>query len=151
MPHYTVQEEERVKEAIVLGLQEGSSLRKLCSLEGMPDKLTVLRWSEADNAFATRCARARIAWVESEAESLIELADNLGIPPDHKKYMISTRQWYAAKIIPKVYGDRLTVTNQVDDARAFEAFGAALADAGISEEQTAKVLEYTAQHLQALK
>lgn len=152
---YTTEEVEAYKAEIVERLEKASLVQILKSPredeDSWPAYSTVMLWQSQDADFRRECAHAREAFIESEADSIVAIADDTSIPSDHKKYMISAREWTASKRAPHKFGDRLTIENKIDDARAFEAFGAALADAGISEEQTQKVLDLTAQHLQALK
>ena len=53
-----------------------------------------------------RTLQARIA---GEADALVELSDDRSIPADDRRLMLDTRKWVASKLLPKVYGDRLTV------------------------------------------
>jgi len=94
------------KDTVCHFLAQGISLVRICQAEELPDRATVNRWMESDAEFATRCARAREDAAEAEAQRLIEIADDLEIPPDHKKHMISVRQWNAMKLLPKKYGDK---------------------------------------------
>jgi hypothetical protein len=84
----------------------------------MPDRGTVQRWMAADADFAAGCARARELGADVHAEAVIEIADT---DPERlptgaidaasvadKKVRIAARQWFAAKVAPRVYGDKLT-------------------------------------------
>lgn len=95
-------------EKILDRISEGESLRRICADEGMPDRRTVLRWLEADQELATKCARARELQADSIFDELREIAED-GNPEDvqRAKLRVSTLQWMAAKLAPKRYGDKL--------------------------------------------
>lgn len=111
---YTPEQIEQFKAVVIQKLGEGVSLVKICQAEGMPSRESIRQWQEADEQFLARCVRAREDAVEAEAQRLIEIADDLEIPPEHKKHMISARQWNASKLLPKKYGDKLDVTSGGD-------------------------------------
>lgn len=57
-------------------------------------------------------ARAREMQQEAIADELLEIADNAGTGPgevEKAKLRIWTRQWVAAKLAPKKFGDKLRV------------------------------------------
>lgn len=99
-------------------LANGKSLVQICEREDMPHRSTVLRWMNSNAAFAAKCTRTRegpqadylfddIARVEGKVESG-------ELPPDVARVLISSKQWRAAKLAPKKYGDKTTVeTNAV--------------------------------------
>jgi len=92
---------------IVDELANGRSLVKICADESMPNRRTVLRWMEADTAFATRCARAREAGTEIYEDKIESTADCCTEETAQSaKVKISAYQWIASKLHPKKYGDR---------------------------------------------
>lgn len=100
---------EELAERIANELMEGKSLVKICDAEDMPHRRTVLRWMEADESFATKCARARI-WqadlMDDKINDLIESCTAESAPADRVK--LAAMQWRAAKLLPKKYGDKIT-------------------------------------------
>lgn len=99
-------------------LSKGESLRKICeSSEELPAARTVHRWlaSEAEwsEAFRQQYARAREAQADFYAEEVIDISD--GDPfaePDatavaRDRLRIDARKWYAGKLAPKKYGDKI--------------------------------------------
>lgn len=95
-----------------------------------PDKATILRWLEKHESFRDQYARAREAQADHLAEEIIAIADDgskdteirytaSGEPyqaEDHEwvnrsKLRIEARKWTAAKLRPKVYGDKVDVTS----------------------------------------
>lgn len=92
---------------IVDELADGKSLVKICAAESMPNRRTVLRWQEANTAFATRCARAREAGAEVYEDKIETTADGCTeTNAQAAKVKISALQWIASKLHPKKYGDR---------------------------------------------
>lgn len=90
----------------------GESVRGICADEWMPNDRTVRRWLSTNEDFARKCARA---W-ELQADTLVDgmaaldadvLADV--VSPDKARVVFSNRQWRAAKLAPKRYGDKLAL------------------------------------------
>ena len=113
-------------------LAEGLSLRKICSLENMPLKTTVLNWlfypSDFRDEFLDQYRTGRQMQAEAHADDMVDIADDssedeIFIEADEKsgkgakivfnrefvarsKLRIETRQWVATRLLPKVYGAR---------------------------------------------
>jgi hypothetical protein len=100
---------EAIEERIIDGLLEGLSLARVCDAEGMPNRRNVLRWMEADEVFAAKCARARLMQAEIMDDMILDEAR--ACTPEMAqvaKVRISAYQWRASKLAPKKYGDRVT-------------------------------------------
>lgn len=133
---------EKLGTEICIRLSEGESLRCICEDEHMPAASTVCLWV-IDNreGFAERYARARELQYLGMADELLDIADdgkNDWITRKSKsgeefevfnkeaaersKLRVETRKWVLAKVMPKVYGDKVTneitgnlaLTNAVD-------------------------------------
>lgn len=90
---------------------EGESLRKICRDEGFPDRRTVIRWMDANEDFAAKCARAREEQADFMADRVLEVAADVAsgdLDPNAGRVVISALQWTAAKLRPKRYGDKVT-------------------------------------------
>lgn len=112
-----------IREEILRRLAAGESLRAICRDEGFPAPSTVLDWCAADTDFGERYARARITGYKLLAEEIIEIADDStgdttysdsGPKMDaefvaRSRLRVDTRKWLLAKMLPKVYGDKLAV------------------------------------------
>ena len=98
--------------AICESIAQGESLRKLCAVKGMPTMATICKWLSETPSFSEQYARARERQAEHEAERLLEIADDLDIPSDHKRIMVDVRKWIACKLLPKKYGDRQTIEHE---------------------------------------
>lgn len=104
-------------------IADGNSLRSVCADEAMPSKTTVFRWLAANPAFRDHYARAREAQADSLADDILDIADDSA----HDTYIdengnertntevvarsrlrVDARKWIAAKLKPKVYGDKVS-------------------------------------------
>lgn len=120
-------------EKICERLSDGESLRTICKSDGMPSKTTVMRWlaDEELSAFRDQYARAREAQADRYAEEVIEIADEdcafvkrgsiSGDESDaaevevafdsaavaRNRLRVDARKWYASKLAPKKYGDKI--------------------------------------------
>lgn len=105
-------------ERICTLIAEGLSIRTIGSMEDMPGDSTIRRWlfaeGEGFDAFRAQYARAREARSEKLAEELIDIVDGPGDPAD-KRVRMDARRWYASKLLPKVYGDAVTVKGDKDN------------------------------------
>lgn len=124
----------------------GESLRTICEDAAMPTKTTVFRWLSDDVHAGLRdqYARAREAQADFYAEAIIDIADEECIYVKHgdgddekevevafdsaavarNRLRVDARKWYASKLAPKKYGDKLSldaeisVTQQTPEQRA---------------------------------
>jgi hypothetical protein len=118
---------QEVADAICTRIADGESLRKICESDDMPAKTTVMRWladEEQHKPFRDQYARAREEQADKLAEEIIEIADDGRndtykdaegqIKVDHdviarSRLRVDARKWYASKLAPKKYGDKLAV------------------------------------------
>lgn len=109
---------EELAEAICDRLVNGESLRQICADEAMPNRSTVLRWMAADEAFAAKCARARVLQSDLMDDLVLDTA-NACTPEtaNADRVKISAYQWRAAKLEPKKYGDKTETTHVGDKER----------------------------------
>lgn len=127
----------RLATRICMRLIDGESLRQICDDEKMPGRTTVKRWlakgssEKADpmyRDFRTQYAHAREIQAEMLVDEILEIADDSRNDwmerhgyrmPDpeaiqRSKVRIEARKWLAAKLLPKLYGDRLSVGGDSD-------------------------------------
>jgi hypothetical protein len=98
---------EKTADEIVQRMIEGESLTAICKDEKMPPRVTVYAWFDKHPDFYARCARAREALADYLVDEIDELAktatkDNI----EQVKIQVSTKQWRAMKMAPRMYGDR---------------------------------------------
>jgi hypothetical protein len=112
-------------------LAAGESLRSICRSEGMPGFATITAWGlDTQHPFAAQFAHARnIGW-RHLAEEILEISDDSSrdyveregadgeivrtVDHDHiarARLRVDTRKWLLARMLPKVYGDR--VVNEI--------------------------------------
>lgn len=102
-------------------LINGNSMRAICSAEDMPDRSTVLRWMDQNEAFAAKCARARMLQADYMDDLILETANACTVETANAdRVRISAYQWRASKLMPKVYGDKMQHTG-ADDKPLFPA------------------------------
>lgn len=94
------------------GLLNGESLRSICLSDEMPNRSTISRWLDENKAFATKYAHAREMQADHMDDLILDTADKC--TPETAaadRVKIAAYQWRAAKLKPKVYGDKLDVTS----------------------------------------
>ena len=109
---------------------------KLCKLYAwMPNADTIYQWRYRHAEFADKYARAKARQAELMVEEIIDIADdgtndtyvdengNQKVDTDivaRSRLRIDTRKWYASKLAPKIYGDKVDhkhdVTVRQEDA-----------------------------------
>jgi len=132
-----------VADEICRRMIEGENLTKICSDASMPSRYTVYSWFEHQPDFRTRCAHAREGLADFLLDKIEAMADEATKDNvDVMKLKISTAQWRAQKMAPRVYGNNViteitgnvSVQSQVIDVRQLdqnsrEAFKQALLSA----------------------
>lgn len=105
-------------------LMTGESLRSICKRHGMPAMSTVTLWLAKHEEFSAQYARAREVQAEVLAEDIIMLADTAvedGAAVAKARLQVDARKWYASKLAPKRYGERIqheqkiTITDLSDE------------------------------------
>jgi hypothetical protein len=93
-------------------LEHGESLISICNSDDRyPGESTVRNWAKDDrDGFAAKYAHARQAQALHWAEEIIDIADT-GDKEDTQRarLRVDTRKWVVSKVLPKVYGDKVTV------------------------------------------
>ena len=93
-----------------------NSLRKVCDADDMPHRDTVRDWVINDHkGFSDQYARARRMQALEWAEETIEISDseNQG-DTQRARLRVDTRKWLLSKVLPKVYGDKVTLAGDSD-------------------------------------
>lgn len=95
-------------------LSNGEALKDICTEDEMPGETTVRRWRDADEDFRAMYARAREASGDALAAQAVQIA--LSATPDGAavaRLGFDALRWYASKLAPKVYGERLQLDADV--------------------------------------
>lgn len=108
-------------------IADGESLRAICRSDGMPAPSTVCLWLSQNPGFSEQYARAREAQADALAEETLEIADDArndwmerqsdgdksegwvlnGEHVQRSRLRIDARKWFASKVAPKKYGDKV--------------------------------------------
>lgn len=112
---FTAEVAERVCNLVAIG----ESVRAIGDMDGMPTKPTIRRWlsssGEQFEAFRAQYARACELRAAQYADEIVDIADDPGLRPDDKRVRIDARKWIVSKMLPKVYGDAVTVRGDADN------------------------------------
>lgn len=114
---------EEIAEEVCWRLAHGESLVSICRDEHLPHCATIYRWLIRFPAFCEMYARAREDQADTNADEILQIADEM--PPEYtdekgrttldqtyiqwQKNRIDARKWTAAKLKPRKYGDRMAV------------------------------------------
>jgi hypothetical protein len=90
-------------------LAQGKSLRSICQGPEMPNIATVMRWVDEDDTLRAQYAHARERGIDAMAEATLDIADDLTEDANSRRVRIDARKWFASKLLPKKYGDKLDV------------------------------------------
>lgn len=109
----------------------------------MPSTQAVLRWLADHEDFRTQYARAREAQADALAEEILDISDdrdNDYITNDDGKEVLNSehvqrsrlrvdaRKWYASKVAPKKYGDKVELSSDPDRPLVIERVERVLID-----------------------
>lgn len=86
------------------------SLRDVCRLNGMPSESAVYSWLIEHPEFAEMYARTRDTIADMNANDILKIADD-ATDANLARVRIDARKWWAAKVAPKKYGEKLAVTD----------------------------------------
>lgn len=100
-----------VQDLICEQIADGKSLRSICSEDGMPNKSTVFRALESDEAFRDQYARAREAQADTMFDEIMSIADDDTEDVNRSRLKVDARRWAAGKLRPKVYGEKLDLNH----------------------------------------
>ena len=75
---------------------------------------TFYKFRDREPGRCERYARAKAKGVEGVVEDAMRIADDQSIEHNHKRIQVDLRKWYAAKIAPKVYGERVELTGEIN-------------------------------------
>ena len=124
-----------VATAICRRIADGESLRKICETDDMPSKTTVMEWLASDKhvGFRTKYARARELQADALFDEMLDIADDgsndwmernfgedtrwveNGEAMRRSDLRIKTRQWMASKLMPKKYGEKVTLAGDAEN------------------------------------
>jgi hypothetical protein len=88
-------------------MAEGESLRTICKSADMPNKRSVMRWLENNEALQAQYSEAQRLRAECYFDEIIDIADSRS-DPQKTRVQIDARKWVLARMNPKKYGDKFT-------------------------------------------
>ena len=120
-----------VLDAIFAGISLGKSAKAMCLEVGISQRV-LWNWLARDEELMRQYQRAKELCVDAYAEEIIEISDegSRDTYVDEKgrevinreviaraQLRIDARKWYAARLAPRKYGDKLPVTHEGGDAK----------------------------------
>ena len=119
---YTTEIAEKICEEIA----EGKHLVMICAEDWSPAERTVYQWLNRRPEFAQMYAHARERQQETFAAQVILIADTESDTAKARN-MMDARKWYASKVAPKKWGDKIEIDAKVETSGTGEALTAFLA------------------------
>lgn len=122
-----------IADRICAELASGKSIRRICKLDWAPGRRTVYDWLRTHQDFRELYAIAQLDGAHAWADEAIEIADDgtndwiVDNDPENPGYRLNgehvqrsrlrvdTRKWYAARMNPKKYGDKVDLTHANPD------------------------------------
>lgn len=96
-----------IADEVVKRIAEGEGMRAICADIGCSPG-SVIGWVTSNiEDFSERYAQACISRANLWAEEIISIADCNVEDPQRSRLMVDTRKWLLAKVLPKLYGDKL--------------------------------------------
>ena len=100
-------------------LAEGNTLSSICREQpDLPSERTIRRWAlEPEHPFSPQYARAREIGYHKMADDLLDIADNKETEPGQvarDRLRTDKRQWLLSKALPKVYGDKIELSGNLN-------------------------------------
>ena len=125
-------------------LATGKSLRK-SAVEAGTSEGTVYRWLELNPQFAEEYARTRACAYRMLADEIIEISDEADVEAKYQgddvkldlsavavarnRLRVDSRKWMLAKMLPKVYGDKLELGGGLELNQKIERITRKIVDA----------------------
>lgn len=125
-----------IAHSICAEIIDGKSLRTICKMDGMPSRRNVMFWLTQYAEFKELYDRACMERAEAYVEEIMDIADDgsndwmenndpenpgyrlNGEHVQRSRVRIDTRKWYATKVKPKKYGDKVEATHEAGDSLA---------------------------------
>ena len=96
-------------------LADGQTLLAICKDERFPTDATVRRWAlDLDHIFSSQYTRAREIGYHNMADEIVEIGNEVHESSDavaRARLRVETRKWLLSKALPKIYGDKLALTD----------------------------------------
>ncbi len=97
----------------------GRTLSDVSKDDDMPCRKTMYTWMRNHPEFDQMYQQARRILVEQWVDEIIDISDNREGDPQRDRLSVDSRKWLACKVVPKMYGDRQTLTHEAPSGFAF--------------------------------
>lgn len=120
--------QDKADEVCIL-LEDGLSLRKAAEAVGESAR-TILNWTKANPEFLTQYTRAREIGYLQLADEILNISDEYQVEIKHNgedetidlsatavarnRLRVDTRKWMLSKMLPKLYGDKVSLAGDPD-------------------------------------
>lgn len=106
---------EELGQEICQNMIEGKSLARVCK-ELEINYRTVFNWlkDKDKSEFLQQYMHARAERADFLADDILDIADDNTLQADDRRIRIDARKWYAGKLKPKKYGDKLEIGGDED-------------------------------------
>jgi hypothetical protein len=116
---------QEIGDRLCAAIAEGLSLRTICKAEDMPAKSTFFKWLRLHPELKEQYAIAKEESADALVEDILDIADDAsndwmevhdkdnpgyrlnGEHVQRSRLRVDTRKWYASKLKPKRYGERV--------------------------------------------
>jgi len=109
---------DEIFDTICSKLADGTSLKRICEADNMPDKATFYRWINNDKELCDRYARAKDDSSDALADDIQNISDDVltgKYEANSARVAIDAKKWIASKLKPKKYGDKIDMTTNGKD------------------------------------
>jgi len=96
-------------ERICALVSQGESKKSISDKDDFPARSTIDLWLHEHKGFSDMYARACESRAEKFAEEIVEIADRTDLDPNDKRVRVDARKWVAAKLLPRKYGEAMTL------------------------------------------
>lgn len=105
---------QELADSILNAYSEGFSLREICSMDNMPDRVTIWRWRQQNEAFATAYARASQANSESIEDEMADIERQVlagELEPQAANVVLASQRWRARVLHPQRHSEKVDVSH----------------------------------------
>lgn len=102
-----------IADKICEGIAQGKSLVRVCN-ELDVEYGTVYGWLHKYPDFMNNYTHAREAQADYLADGVLDIADDSTLQADDRRVKIDARKWYAGKLKPKKYGEKIGIGGAED-------------------------------------
>lgn len=110
MTAYSPEERRSLAQAVIDGVNEGKSLRKICGQPGTPAISTFMLWVAEDAVLSEQYARAMAQRADLIFDEMLDLADDAAddaVKIQKARLQVDARKWVLGRMNAKKYGDKL--------------------------------------------